>query len=59
MFEIPLEIDYSQKITVYMYNQWLDIIESLGGISAATDPIFMMITPLIFLYFFYEISRII
>ena len=53
MFSFPLDVDFNQRITVYFFYQAIDIISSLGGISAASDPIFLIITPLIILYYIY------
>ena len=59
MFNMPLSINYNQKISIYYYYQLIDIVTSLGGIGEASKIILYIMSPLFMLYFLYGIVGII
>ena len=59
MFNMPISINYNQKISIYYYYQLIDIFTSLGGIGEASKIILYIMTPLFMLYFLYGIVGII
>ena len=49
---IDVIVNYNLQITKLYYYKLVDLISALGGISAASRPLFNAITPMLMLYFF-------
>jgi hypothetical protein len=52
-----LDITSNLLVESYRYYGYYDLLSSLGGIKAVFAPLFEFFTPILVLFFFYKLSR--
>ena len=54
--KIAVEINSDKTIVIYFYYGFGDVISSLGGLAAASAPVFNFLTPFLMLHFFFNVG---
>ena len=54
---IPIETDFTERIYIYQYYSYGDIMSSIGAMNAFILPVIAILTPYFIMYFLYSLSK--
>jgi len=56
---VPIETDFTERIFIYEYYNYNDVMSSVGALSAFIMPIIAIFTPYLIMHFLHNLSKMI